>query len=177
MSNPVRITCLDRRDFIIGGSAAIALGSWVSMAGAQVSNAPARSGAALSADKLPADKQALQWHDAYRKIVGDAKPIEGRVALDIPALAENGNTVPISIAVESPMTDDDFVKAIHVFATANPVPSVATFRLTPQSGAAVVAGRIRLSESQDVVALAELSDGRFLVASRSIKVAIGGCGG
>ena len=81
------------------------------------------------------------------------------------------------IAIDSPMTETDFVKAIHIVATANPQPGVATFRLTPLSGKAAVASRMRLQRTQDVITIAELSDGRFLMAKRAVKVTIGGCGG
>jgi sulfur-oxidizing protein SoxY len=75
------------------------------------------------------------------------------------------------------MTDKDHVKAIHVLATANPQPGVATFRLSPISGKATIASRMRLQRTQDVITIAELSDGRFLMAKRPVKVTIGGCGG
>ena len=80
----------------------------------------------------------------------------------MPEIAENGNTVPFTISVDSPMTDKDYVKAVHVISTGNPQPGVATFRFTPQSGKAAAASRMRLAETQDVIALAELSDGKFL---------------
>ena len=112
-----------------------------------------------------------------KKILGDAKPTEGKLTLDLPEIAENGNTVPFTISVESPMTEKDHVKAIHVFATANPQPGVATFRFTPLSGKAAVASRMRLARTQDVIGIAELSDGKFLMGKRTVKVTIGGCGG
>ena len=95
----------------------------------------------------------------------------------MPEIAENGNTVPFTISVDSPMTETDNVKAIHVLATANPQPGVATFRFSPLSGKATVASRMRLARTQDVIAIAELSDGRFLMSKRNVKVTIGGCGG
>jgi sulfur-oxidizing protein SoxY len=112
-----------------------------------------------------------------KKIVGDAKPLEGKLTLDMPEIAENGNTVPFSVSVESPMTDSDHVKAIHILATANPQPGVATFRLTPMSGKAAAASRMRLARTQDIIGVAELSDGKFLMSRRNVKVTIGGCGG
>ena len=114
---------------------------------------------------------------ALKKIMGDAKPAEGKLAFDIPEIAENGNTVPYTLAAESPMTATNFVKAFHVLATSNPQPGVASFAFTPDAGVAFVASRMRLARSQDVVAVAELSDGRFLLGRRSVKVTIGGCGG
>jgi sulfur-oxidizing protein SoxY len=75
------------------------------------------------------------------------------------------------------MTEKDFVKAIHVIATANPQPGVATFRFSPLSGKAAVTSRMRLARTQDIIAIAELPDGRFLSGKRNVKVTIGGCGG
>lgn len=110
-------------------------------------------------------------------IIGNAKPIEGKLVIDMPEIAENGNTVPFTISADSPMTDKDHVKALHIISTANPQPGVATFRLTPLSGKASVSSRMRLARTQDVIGVAELSDGRFLTAKRNVKVTIGGCGG
>lgn len=120
---------------------------------------------------------AQAWQEALKKIVGDAKPIEGKITLEMPEIAENGNTVPFTISIDSPMTDKDHVKAIHIIATANPQPGVATFRFTPLSGKAAVSSRMRLARTQDVVTVAELSDGKFLLGKRNVKVTIGGCGG
>ena len=117
------------------------------------------------------------WELAVRKILGDAKPIDGKITVELPEIAENGNTVPFTISVDNPMTDKDYVKTIHIIATANPQPGVATFRLSPISGKAAVASRMRLQRTQDVIVIAELSDGRFLSAKRPVKVTIGGCGG
>lgn len=102
---------------------------------------------------------------------------EGRMTLRLPAIAENGNAVPLNVMVESPMTTADHVKAIHVFATGNPTPEIAVFHLTPAMGRATVDTRIRLGQTQDVVAFAEMSDGSLFVARAEVKVTIGGCGG
>src|SRR5690606_30934211 len=102
---------------------------------------------------------------------------EGKLMLKLPEIAENGNTVPFSISVDSPMTEDDYVKAVHVISTGNPQPMVATFHFTPQSGKAAVSSRMRLAKTQDVVSVAELSDGKFAIARKEVKVTIGGCGG
>ena len=147
-----------RREFAIGTAAAVSL-------------------AALPVSTVLAQDQPQAWELAVRKILGEAKPIEGKITVELPEIAENGNTVPFSISVDSPMTDKDHVKAIHIVATSNPQPGVATFRLSPQSGKAAVASRMRLQRTQDVITIAELSDGRFLMAKRPVKVTIGGCGG
>jgi sulfur-oxidizing protein SoxY len=117
------------------------------------------------------------WEQAIKKVLGDAKPIEGKLVIDMPEIAENGNTVPFTISVDSPMSETDRVNVIHVIATANPQPGVAVFRFSPLSGKATVASRMRLARTQDVISIAELSDGRFLMSKRNVKVTIGGCGG
>jgi sulfur-oxidizing protein SoxY len=147
-----------RRDFAIGAATALAA-------------CALPLGAALPQD------QPQAWEQAVRKILGDAKPSDGKITMELPEIAENGNTVPFTVSVDSPMTDKDHVKAIHVLATANPQPGVATFRLSPISGKATIASRMRLQRTQDVITIAELSDGRFLMAKRPVKVTIGGCGG
>ena len=126
---------------------------------------------------LIAQDATQAWEQAVKKVLGDAKPIEGKLVIDLPEIAENGNTVPLTISVDSPMSEADHVKVIHVLATANPQPGVAVFRFSPLSGKATVASRMRLARTQDVIGIAELSDGRFLIAKRNVKVTIGGCGG
>lgn len=150
---------LDRRAFILGASAVAAIMPFLAAPGA-------------------AQEAAQSWEDALKKIVGDAQPTSnGKLTFDMPEIAENGNMVPFTVNVDSPMTEKEHVKAIHVIATANPQPSVASFRLTPLSGRASVASRMRLARTQDVVGLAELSDGKFIMTRRPVKVTIGGCGG
>ena len=160
MHEKTTVTVVDRRDFIAGviGTAALA-----ALLG--------RAGLAHAQDR-PIDSAALM-----KSILGDAKPAEGRVALDLPEIAENGNTVPYTITVESPMTEQDFVKAVHIVSTANVQPQVASFFFTPMSGKAGASSRMRLGQTQDIIAIAELSDGRFHIGKRAVKVTIGGCGG
>ena len=125
--------------------------------------------------RASADLPAMQaWR---RSILGERRAEEGRITLVLPEIAENGNTVPLTVSVESPMTADDYVTAVHVMTERNPDPEVATFRFSPQSGRATVSTRIRLAESQTVHAVAETSDGRVYSASRAVQVVIGGCGG
>lgn len=114
---------------------------------------------------------------AIKEILGDRTAEEGRISLDLPEIAENGNTVPISVGVESPMTEDDHVKAVHIFAEGNPLPNVAKMNFTPRSGEAVASTRIRLAKTQKIHAVAEMSDGSVFTAAREVKVTIGGCGG
>lgn len=114
---------------------------------------------------------------AYRRLLGESEPLaDGTLTLELPDIPENGNTVPFRIEAVSPMTAEDSIKTMFLLSTGNPQPMVAAFRLTALSGRAAVAGRMRLARSQDVVALAERSDGKFLVSIRQVEVTIGGCG-
>ncbi len=109
--------------------------------------------------------------------IGDTATMEGRISLELPQIAENGNTVPIAFEIDSPMTESDYVKVVHIFAEQNPLPEVASFYFTPRSGKARASTRMRLLKTQYVVAVAEMSDGSVYMASTEIKVTIGGCGG
>jgi sulfur-oxidizing protein SoxY len=110
------------------------------------------------------------------KFTGGKMPVEGRVKLELPELAENGNTVPLSVAVDSPSGEGVYVQEILVVAPANPNARVIRFRFSSMS-IPEASTRVRLAETQDVIAVARLSDGTFFSASRQIKVTIGGCGG
>ena len=112
---------------------------------------------------------------AIRNVVGEAQLHTGRVKLDIPPLVENGNTVPMTVSVASPMTANDYVKSIHVFNEKNPQPNIGNFYLSPQAGRAQVSTRIRLADSQKVVAIANLSDGTFWSASVDVVVTLAAC--
>ena len=112
---------------------------------------------------------------AIREVVGEAQVREGKVTLELPPLVENGNAVPMTVTVESPMTAPDHVKSIHVFNEKNPQPYVATFRLGPRAGKAKVSTRVRLADSQTVVAIAEMSDGSFWSASADMIVTLAAC--
>jgi len=112
---------------------------------------------------------------AIRQLVGDATIDTGRVKLDLPPLIENGNTVPLTVSVDSPMTEADHVTSIHVFNEKNPQPYVFEARLTPRNGRAVVGTRIKLADTQKIVAIAQTSDGRFWSASADVIVTIAAC--
>ncbi len=112
-----------------------------------------------------------------KKLYGDKKIVEGKIKLDLPTIAENGLVVPMGFEVESPMTATDYVKAVHFFAEGNPNPQIASFRFTPMSPKAAAAIRIRLAQTQNVVAVAEMSNGDIYTAKKEVKVTIGGCGG
>jgi sulfur-oxidizing protein SoxY len=112
-----------------------------------------------------------------KKLYGDKKLESGKIKLDVPEIAENGLVVPINVDVESPMTDSDYVKAVHVFADGNPLPGVVTYKFTPACGKASASTRMRLAQTQNIVCIAEMSNGNLHMAKANIKVTIGGCGG
>jgi len=114
---------------------------------------------------------------AVDRVLAGRTPEETGITLRLPPIAENGNTVPMTIIVDSPMSEADHIKAIHAFADKNPTPEVASFRLSPAMGRAQVDTRIRLGQTQDVIAIAETSGGRLLIGRVEVKVTIGGCGG
>src|SRR4051794_28603363 len=112
---------------------------------------------------------------AIREIVGDKAVREGKVTLDLPPLIENGSTVPLTVSVESPMSEADHVKAIHVFNEKNPQPHVFDARLSPRNGKAVISTRIKLGDSQTIVAIAETSTGLFWSARADVIVTLAAC--
>jgi sulfur-oxidizing protein SoxY len=123
----------------------------------------------------PARATPPAMKDAIRKVAGTAKINAGRVKLELPPLSENGNAVPLAVRVESPMTEKDHVKAIHVFTEKNPLPDVVSFHLGPRAGRAAVATRIRLADTQTVIAIAQLSDGSFWSDRASVVVTLAAC--
>jgi sulfur-oxidizing protein SoxY len=123
--------------------------------------------------EVRADAGAMQ--EAISKLTG-GKPLNpGRVTLELPPLSENGHVVPMRVAVASPMTEADHVRAIHVFTEKNPQANVASFRFGPRAGRAVVQTRIRLADTQSVTAIAEMSDGSFWSASAHVVVTLAAC--
>jgi sulfur-oxidizing protein SoxY len=123
----------------------------------------------------PAAATPAAMQAAIAKVVGEAKVTEGKVKLDIPPLVENGNTVPCTVTVDSPMTADSYVKAIHVFNEKNPQPNAISVHLGPRAGRANISTRIRLADSQTVTAIAELSDGSFWSGSVDVVITLGAC--
>lgn len=133
-------------------------------------------GAAMLAVTLrPAEATPATLAAAIRNVVGTAPVRTGKVKLDIPPLVENGNSVPMTVSVASPMAPEDHVRSIHVFNEKNPQPNIGNFYLSPQAGRAQVSTRIRLADSQKVVAIAKLSDGTFWSASVDIVVTLAAC--
>jgi sulfur-oxidizing protein SoxY len=149
---------LHRRGLLTIGMGALAATAW--------SNSPRPAFAAQN------DSEEL-----IKKFTGGKTATEGRVRLDLPEIAENGNTVPMTVAVESPMTEQSHVSDVLVVADGNPRGGIATFHFSPASGSAEVNTRIRLAETQNVIAIARMNDGSVFTTSKQVKVTIGGCGG
>lgn len=131
------------------------------------------SGALLLVRPLAAAPDELQA--AVDTFAGGAPVRSGRVTLEIAPLVENGNTVPVAVRVDSPMSATDHVTTIALFNERNPQRDVAVFRLTPRAGRAQVSTRIRLATTQKLVAVARLSDGSFWSASAEVVVTLAGC--
>lgn len=152
---------LDRRQFVItalaGSAAAAAL-----MAAGVARATPAQVDAAIS-ETLEGSPEILDGSEIIR--------------LDLPQIAENGNTVPLGVSIDSPMTEDNYVQDVHVFADGNPNPDVISFHFTPRSGLAEANTRMRLAQTQNIVAVAKMSDGKVYRTAAEVKVTIGGCGG
>jgi sulfur-oxidizing protein SoxY len=109
------------------------------------------------------------------RLVGNAKVNQGRVKVGLPPLVENGHLVPLTVRVESPMTEADHVKAIHVFTDKNPLPEVVSFYLGPRAGRATLSTRVRLADTEDVVAIAQMSDGSFWSERQNVVVTTAAC--
>ena len=138
--------------------------------------AGALSGAAQA--QLPPDigaKRKAAAADALRKVTGGAQVRTGKVKLDIPPLIDNGNAVPLTVTVESPMTEKDHVKAIHVLTEKNPQPNVVAVHLGPRAGRANITTRVRLADTQTVTAIAQLSDGSFWADRVDVVVTLSAC--
>ena len=160
MAERAEVLLVDRRDFVVGGAATALVAALV--------------GAGPTA--VHAAERSAEFEAALKAVLGAATPAAGGIEMVFPEAVENGEYVPLALAVESPMTAENHVKAIHLLSTANPRAAVATFRFTLLSGKARVTSRMRLAKTQDVVAVAELSDGTFLMGTRKVDVKVGGCG-
>ncbi|OYZ66702.1 MAG: thiosulfate oxidation carrier protein SoxY [Sulfuricurvum sp. 24-42-5] len=157
---------MERRSFLKGFGA-------VSVCAALV---PSIVSAADEAKKVSGPNE-MSVESALAAITG-GKPVtlSSKVSLSAPEIAENGAVVPVKVSVESPMSAKDYVKAIHIFATKNNNVRCANVYLTPANGEASFGTRVKLGSTQDVLAIAEMSDGTFLSAKQNVKVTIGGCG-
>lgn len=112
-----------------------------------------------------------------KKLYGEKPVGQGKIKLDVPEIAENGLVVPVTVDVESPMTEADYVKAVHVFADGNPLPFIVSYLFTPDCGKASASARMRLAQTQNIIAIAEMSNGSLFSTKAQVKVTIGGCGG
>ncbi len=149
--------------------------SWPSSLRSRIERRALGAGLLAVALLRPARAERSGLHEAILAFSGGAEPAEGLVTLEIPPLVENGNTVPVTIAVESPMTEEAHVRRIALFNERNPQPNVVTARLGPRAGRARLATRMRLATSQRLVAVAEMSDGTFRSASADVIVTLAAC--
>jgi sulfur-oxidizing protein SoxY len=134
------------------------------------------AGIALPAATLPAAVAQINQLDPLVWEFTKGVPVQrGRVKLELPLLVDNGNAVPLTVSVDSPMTPDNYVSSIHLFSQRNPVRDMARFFFTPRSGRAKVSTRVRLAGSQNVTAIAVLSDGTFWVDSAHVLVTLSAC--
>lgn len=125
---------------------------------------------AARADEAATEKSLMEF-------TGGKQPATGRITLNAPEIAENGNTVPITVSVDSEMSESSYVESVVLLAEGNPNPAVATFHFTPMSGEASATTRMRLAGTQNVVAVAKMNDGSVFMDKKLVKVTIGGCGG
>jgi len=132
-------------------------------------------GAGLGLAVRPAQATPETMKSAIRQVVGEAAVKPGRIKLDLPPLVENGNTVAMAVTVDSPMTANDHVKAIHVFTEKNPQPNVISAKLGPRAGKAEIQTRVRLADTETVVAICEMSDGSFWSNTVDVIITLGAC--
>jgi sulfur-oxidizing protein SoxY len=135
----------------------------------------AGSGALALLSVRPAQSTQEMMQDAIRAAIGEATVQKGKVKLDLPPLVENGNSVPCTVTVESPMTAANYVKAIHVFNEKNPQPNVISVKLGPRAGQAKFSTRIRLADTQNITAIAEMSDGTCWSDDIAVIVTLAAC--
>lgn len=144
---------MKRRAFLEAG--AVGAAAWLPLAGARAQDAVSEA--------------------AIVKLTKGASLTRARVKLELPVIADNGNAVPIRVSVQSPMTESDYVRAIHLVSDRNPVRNMASFFLGPYSGRAELVMRVRLAGSQNVTAIAETSDGRFWMDRSHVQVTLSAC--
>ena len=147
-----------RRDFLFLSSLA-----WVS------------GGASAQLPPNIAAIRAAALEAAIRKVTGGTEVKPGKVILDLPPLVDNGNTVPVTVSVQSPMTEADHVKSIHLFTEKNPQPYVMNVHVGPRAGRARVSTRIRIADTGKVIAIAEMSDGTYWSNTVSVVVTLSAC--
>lgn len=148
---------MNRRQFVVLSLGAVATGAQAQLA----PNIAALRRAALE--------------EAMRRVTGDAPVRQGRVKLDLPPLIENGNSVPLTVSVESPMTAADHVRAIHVFTEKNPQPNVISAYFGPRAGRARLSTRARIADTGTVTAVAQMRDGSFWSGRVEVVVTLSAC--
>lgn len=155
---PLRV---NRREFALGSVGALAAAGLFPLA-------------AAGQDAQPAPPL---WETHLKAILGDRQPVADKVTLDLPEIVENGNLVPFTVAVDYQATEADYIQALHVIGTANPAPQIASFYFTPLTGIARASSRMRLLDTQEVIAVAQTSGGEFFIGRRRVEVIVGCCGG
>jgi sulfur-oxidizing protein SoxY len=138
-------------------------------------------GGALAANALgwsapPALAETNGFEEVIKQFTGGRTPAQCRVNLDLPKIADDGASVPMTITIDSPMTAESHVTDVIVVAEENPRPGVATFHFSPANGVAEVSTRIRLAKTENVIAVAKMSDGSVYMAKKEVTVTVGGCG-
>ncbi len=133
------------------------------------------SGLMLVAAPVWAGAPPWERVEAVQNVLDGETPVRGAIHLDLPLVSRDGSAVPLTVEVDSPMSEDDYVASIHLFAVSNPYPEIATIHLTPRMGQAKVATRVRLNESQRVVAVARTNTGRVYADAREVRVTVAGC--
>lgn len=151
-----RSTGVTRRGFLRLGTAGIA-------------------GLALFGPGLGHAAEPWQRLDEVQRLLDGATPKRGGILLDLPSISQDGSSISLTVEVESPMTEEDYVEELHLFAAGNPTPRIATVRFTPRAGRARISTRVRLDDSQPVVALARTSDGEWRITHQDVRVTVSGC--
>jgi sulfur-oxidizing protein SoxY len=137
-------------------------------------------GAGLTLTLIAVDESAAtpaETDAEIAKFTGGKTAENGKIAIDLPEIAENGNTVPMAIKIDSPMTAEDYVSEVLVVGDGNPNPGIVKFHLTPAAGRAEIGTRIRLNSTENVIVVAKTSTGKFYAERKVVKVTVGGCGG
>ena len=132
-------------------------------------------GAGLALVAMPVRADDASVAEAIKSAFGDAPRTDGRITMTLPPLAESGNTVPLTVSIDSPMTETDAVKRVLVFANRNPRPLIATMAFGPKAAKAEFSTNIRLSGTQDVITIAEMTDGSIYQAQVRVLVTVGAC--
>ena len=137
--------------------------------------AAAGAAVSLTLTPLPATAEPEDADEAIRKLFGDRAIREGRVTLKLPPIAENGNSVQLTVSVDSPMTEKDHVRKIAIISPRNPLAEIAIFNLGPAAGRAEISTRVRLAGTQSLRVVAEMSDGALWAGKASTYVTLAAC--